>query len=71
MKEPDQNYVERLIEVVLFAESVFEDRQVVAQWLLEPNHALDGAIPAFHCETEIGAQNVRRILRSIETGGVA
>lgn len=51
------------------AEDVFGDKQVAAQWFKTPNHALGGETPCDHCETEALAQEVRRILRMIESGG--
>lgn len=60
----------RLEEVTQLAESVFEDQHQAARWLNAPHPALGGAIPALHCETEKGAREVRRILRSINDGGV-
>ena len=52
-----------------FAEEVFEDKQDAANWFNTHNHALGGDRPCDHCQTEEGAQDVRRILRMIETGG--
>lgn len=70
MKEMDPSRVQRMVGVMLLAESVFEDQRYAAQWLLTPNPVLGDAIPAFHCDTESDARRVRQILRSIEHGGV-
>lgn len=63
--------LDRLSVVALLAEEVFEDSLVATQWLSTPNEALGGNTPVMHCETEIGARQVRRVLQAIEWGGVA
>jgi putative toxin-antitoxin system antitoxin component (TIGR02293 family) len=63
--------LDRLAVVAVLAEDVFEDKDAAARWLSTPNHALGGQAPVLHCDTEIGARQVRRILRAIEWGGVA
>lgn len=57
--------------VALLAEDVFEDKQAASEWMSSPNAALGGSLPVMHCETAIGAQQVRRILHALEWGGVA
>lgn len=63
--------LDRIASVALRAEEIFEDKQVASEWMSSPNHALGGNTPLMHCETAIGAQQVRRILNAIEWGGVA
>lgn len=63
--------LDRIATVALLAEEVFENRQAAAQWMSSPNQALGGNIPVMHCQTSIGAQQVRRILHALEWGGVA
>lgn len=63
--------LDRLSAVALLAEEVFEDAFNATQWLSTPNEALGGNTPVMHCETEIGAKQVRRILQALEWGGVA
>jgi hypothetical protein len=58
-------------QVIVLAEEVFEDKAVAASWMNTANNALAGKTPASLCETEIGAQQVLRVLRAIEWGGVA
>jgi len=52
------------------AERVFEDKVAAGKWMQSPNVALGGHTPIEHCKSEIGVQEVRRILASIEYGGV-
>lgn len=63
--------LDRIATVALLAEEVFEDKQAASEWMSLPNPALGGSIPVMHCETAIGAQQVRRILHALEWGGVA
>ena len=62
--------LDRVASVARLAEDVFEDEDAAAKWLATPNAALDGSTPLMHCETEIGARQVRRILNALEWGGV-
>lgn len=63
--------LDRIATVALSAEEVFEDKQVAADWMSSPNAGLGGSLPVMHCETAIGAQQVRRILHALEWGGAA
>ncbi len=63
--------LDRIATVALVAKEVFEDKQAASGWMSSPNTALGGSIPVMHCETAIGAQQVRRILHALEWGGVA
>jgi len=63
--------LDRIATVALLAEDVFEDKQTASEWMSSPNTALAGNRPVMHCETAIGAQQVRRILHALEWGGVA
>lgn len=63
--------LDRIAAVALLAEEVFEDKAEASAWLSSPNKALAGNTPVMHCETAIGAQQVRRILNALEWGGVA
>lgn len=63
--------LDRLAQLAVMAEDVFEDKAVAASWLAKPNDALGGKAPLALCETELGARQVRRVLHAIEWGGVA
>lgn len=63
--------LDRISTVALLAEEVFEDKQAASEWMSSPNTALGGNAPVMHCDTAIGAQQVRRILHALEWGGVA
>lgn len=63
--------LDRIATVALLAEGVFEDEQAASEWMSSPSAALGGSLPVMHCETAIGAQQVRRILHALEWGGVA
>lgn len=63
--------LDRLASVANLAHEVFEDRDRALSWLSTPNVALGNQQPVMLCETEIGANQVRRILHALEWGGVA
>lgn len=63
--------LDRLASVAVLAEQVFEDKDAAAQWLARPNQALGGLTPLSLCDTEIGANQVRRVLHALEWGGAA
>lgn len=63
--------LDRLATIARIAEDVFENKDAAAKWMATPNAALGGVAPIMHCETEIGARQVRRILNALEWGGVA
>lgn len=48
---------------------VFESREAVASWMSLPNAACGHGTPVLLCVTEIGAQQVRRVLHALEWGG--
>ena len=47
---------------------VFEDQQAAEKWLKEPARGLGEAIPLKYARTELGAQEVERLLIRIEHG---
>ncbi|MGH8812691.1 MAG: MbcA/ParS/Xre antitoxin family protein [Advenella sp.] len=47
------------------AQETFESKEKAAIWLAAPNEALGGNSPATQCETEKGAQQVRRVLNAL------
>ncbi|MEE8876043.1 MbcA/ParS/Xre antitoxin family protein [Pseudomonas helleri] len=49
---------------------VFESRETVAIWIPVPNAACGHSAPVLLCVTEIGAQQVSRVLNALEWGGV-
>lgn len=61
--------VDRLMQIALQAEEVFEDRQAAIQWMGEKNRSLGDETPISLCRTELGARQVRRVLNAIEWGG--
>ncbi|AUZ62221.1 hypothetical protein PRJ_5663 (plasmid) [Pseudomonas sp. XWY-1] len=67
----DRETESRVREVQALAERVFEDRATALDWLARPNAALGVVTPLSCCVTVAGAQQVRRILRAIESGGAA
>ncbi len=66
----DHETESRVREVQALAEYVFESCSIALDWLARPNAALGDVTPLSCCATEAGAQQVRRILRAIESGGV-
>jgi len=62
--------LDRIAIVTLLAERAFEDRDAAVQWMTRANKALGGNAPILLCGTEIGARQVRRALRALDSGGV-
>lgn len=67
----DRETESRVREALALAVGVFENRSVALDWLARPNAALGDVTPLSCCATAAGAQQVRRILRAIESGGAA
>lgn len=63
--------LDRIATVSHLAEAIFETQVTATQWMSAPNKALGGTAPIMLCETEIGANQVRRILQALEWGGAA
>lgn len=63
--------LDRIAAVCNLAEEVFESKEAASQWMSKPNKALGGSAPIMHCDTEIGAKQVRRVLQALEYGGAA
>lgn len=63
--------LDRIAVVCLLAEEAFESREAATRWMSKPNKALGEGTPVMLCETEIGSKQVRRVLRTLEWGGVA
>lgn len=63
--------LDRLASVAKLAHEVLEDRDRALSWLSSPNLALGNQQPIMLCETEIGANQVRRVLHALEWGSVA
>ncbi|MBV1775329.1 RES domain-containing protein [Burkholderiaceae bacterium DAT-1] len=59
----------RVVEVEQHAEAALGSRQLATQWMTTHNRVL-GAVPVELLDTEIGHQQVRRVLMAIEYGGV-
>jgi putative toxin-antitoxin system antitoxin component (TIGR02293 family) len=62
--------VVRVADITRIAEETFGGPATAAQWLKTPNLALENATPLSMLDTEPGAGEVRRILSSINYGGV-
>jgi len=61
--------LDRLAQVAVLAEDVFENKYTASTWMATPNDSLGGQTPLSLCETELGARQVRRVLHAIEWGG--
>jgi uncharacterized protein (DUF2384 family) len=66
----ESGVAERLEQVETLAIQVFGSRAAAIAWLASPNFALDGRAPHSLCATILGALQVRRLLRGIESSGV-
>ena len=62
--------VVRVADIVRMAEGSFGGREAATRWLKTANLGLGGATPLSMLDTEPGAGEVRRILSSIDYGGV-
>jgi len=62
--------VVRVADIVRMTEHAFGGRSAAIQWLKTQNLGLGGATPLSLLDTDVGAGEVRRILSSIEHGGV-
>ena len=62
--------VVRVADITRMTEQAFGGRSAATQWLKTPNLGLAGATPLSMLDTEVGASEVRRILSSVEYGGV-
>ncbi len=62
--------VVRVADITRMAEETFGGREPATRWLRSANLALGGATPLSMLDTEPGAGEVRRILFSINYGGV-
>ena len=63
--------IDRVASMANLAVEVFESEFEAARWMATPNELLGGNTPLMQCATEIGANQVRRMLHAIEWGGVA
>jgi len=63
--------IDRIAIVCQQAQAVFERKEAVTRWMSAPNQSLGCSIPVMLCLTEIGANQVRRVLHALEWGGVA
>ncbi|MEH6499230.1 MAG: antitoxin Xre/MbcA/ParS toxin-binding domain-containing protein [Pseudoalteromonas distincta] len=59
------------LQVALLARDLFESDERAARWLTTPSDALGDVNPLTLCDSEVGARQVRRILRAIEWGHAA
>ena len=62
--------VVRVADIIRAAEETFGGRSAATRWLRTGNLGLGGATPLSMLDTEPGAGEVRRILSSIDYGGV-
>jgi len=60
--------LDRLLEPIGLALSVFEDPATTETWLKAPHPLLHQVSPLQRCRTAIGAGQVRRLLRALEQG---
>ncbi len=58
----------RMAAVLVLARHVLEDDETAQQWFREPNRALQGERPLDLLDTEIGTQQVVRVLNRLEGG---
>ena len=66
---PASERFDRLAQLALLSETVFEARGAAEDWIVTPNDSLGGEAPFFLCRTELGGRQAYRVLRAIEWGG--
>ncbi|MCG7602045.1 DUF2384 domain-containing protein [Halomonas sp. McH1-25] len=62
--------LDRIAEVTHLADEVFADREAAIDWMRRKHPALGNDSPIMLCGTELGANQVRRVLNALEWGGV-
>jgi putative toxin-antitoxin system antitoxin component (TIGR02293 family) len=62
--------VVRVADIARSAADTFGGREAATKWLKSPNRGLAGSTPLSMLDTEPGAAEVRRLLASINYGGV-
>ncbi|WP_373186956.1 antitoxin Xre/MbcA/ParS toxin-binding domain-containing protein [Halopseudomonas sp.] len=67
---PASERFDRLAQLAVLSEIVFEARSAARGWMITPNDSLGGEAPLFLCRTELGGRQASRVLRAIEWGGV-
>mgnify|MGYP003644333275 CR=1 FL=1 len=65
---PTSGRFDRLAQLALLSETVFEARGAAEDWIATPNDSLGGEAPFFLCRTELGGRQACRVLRGIEWG---
>ncbi|PAU88803.1 antitoxin [Pseudomonas sp. WN033] len=60
---------DRLAQLALLSENIFEARAAAEDWIAAPNDSLGGKSPFLLCRTELGGRQAYRVLRAIEWGG--
>lgn len=56
----------RFLNIVAYADTVFEEHTRTLRWLNSPNRALGGKIPMDLLDTDVGTQQVEEILHRID-----
>lgn len=66
---PASERFDRLAQLALLSETVFEVRGAAEDWIVTPNDSLGNEAPFFLCRTELGGRQAYSVLRAIEWGG--
>ncbi|WOD10683.1 antitoxin Xre/MbcA/ParS toxin-binding domain-containing protein [Pseudomonas sp. NyZ704] len=69
LSSPASERFDRLAQLALLSETVFEARGAAEGWIVTPTDSLGGEAPFFLCRTELGGRQAYRVLRAIEWGG--
>jgi putative toxin-antitoxin system antitoxin component (TIGR02293 family) len=68
LKPDESNRVYRLAVMVALAEEVFGDEEKARVWLSRPHHALGGLVPIRMLDTDIGTEELKKVLGRIAHG---
>ena len=69
LDSPVSERFDRLAQLALLSENVFEARGAAENWMVNANDSLGGEAPFFLCRTELGGRQAYRVLHAIEWGG--
>lgn len=68
LKPEESNRVYRLAHIIALTEEVFGDEEKSRGWLSRPNRALGGVAPLKMLDTDVGTEEVKKVLGRIAHG---
>ncbi len=68
LKPDESNMVYRLASIIALVEEAFGNKEKGRAWLNRPNRALGGVTPLQILDTDVGTEEVKKVLGRIEYG---